>query len=180
MMRPPEVLTTPRLRLRLPAFDDATAIFNNYAGDPEVTRLLTWPPAGSVEDVEQSLPRFVEAWQSGTSFPWVITVGTADEAVGMIEARVEARTVELGYVLSKSRWGGGYMTEAVQAVTDWAFNEADVWRVWAVTDVENHRSGRVLEKAGFTSEGRLHRWANHPNVSDTPRDVYSYARWRSS
>lgn len=109
-------------------------------------------------------PRFVEAWQEGSSFPWVITIGTDDEAVGVIEARIDARTVVLGYVLAKSRWGNGLMTEAVLAVVDWAFDEADMWRVWAVTDVENQQSGRVLEKGGFTLEGKLHRWANHPNM----------------
>src|SRR5207248_6686005 len=35
-----------------------------------------------------------------------------------------------------------------------------------------------LEKAGFVREGLLRRWQLHPNISDEPRDCYSYARVR--
>ncbi len=39
------------------------------------------------------------------------------------------------------------MTEAARAVIDWALSEPEVFRVWAVCDVENLASARVLEKA---------------------------------
>jgi RimJ/RimL family protein N-acetyltransferase len=45
-------------------------------------------------------------------------------------------------------------------------------------DVENNGSARVLEKSGFVREGVLGRWLPHPNISDEPRDCYSYARVR--
>ena len=34
------------------------------------------------------------------------------------------------------------------------------------------------EKSGFVREGLLRRWLLHPNISDQPRDCYSYARVR--
>ena len=53
-----------------------------------------------------------------------------------------------------------------------------VFRISAVCDVENVGSARVLEKSGFVREGVLRRWMMHPNVSNEPRDCYSYARVR--
>jgi ribosomal-protein-alanine N-acetyltransferase len=47
--------------------------------------------------------------------------------------------------------------------------------VWAVCDVDNLASARVLEKAGMGREGRLRRWVLHPNVSAAPRDCWCYA-----
>lgn len=70
------------------------------------------------------------------------------------------------------------MTEAVRAVTDWTLEKDTSYRVWAYVDVANIASQRVLEKAGMTREGTLHRWAQHPNVSHEPPDSYVYARRR--
>lgn len=55
----------------------------------------------------------------------------------------------------------------------------ELWRVWATCDVENTASARVLEKAGFTFEGVLHRWDRH-NISPEPRDARVYAIWKDT
>jgi RimJ/RimL family protein N-acetyltransferase len=71
------------------------------------------------------------------------------------------------------------MTEAVRAVADWWLEQPAIYRVWAVCDVENRASARVLERAGFELEGTLRRWMIHPNVSDEPRDALCWARVRA-
>ena len=70
------------------------------------------------------------------------------------------------------------MTEAITAVADWALQQAPVFRISAVCDVDNIGSAAVLEKAGFVREGVLHRWMMHPNISNEPRDCYSYSLTR--
>jgi len=70
------------------------------------------------------------------------------------------------------------MTEALTAVVTWALAQPDIWRIWAVTDVDNTASTRVMEKAGLTREGVLRRWIVHPNLSTDPRDCFCYARIR--
>ena len=70
------------------------------------------------------------------------------------------------------------MTEILNEVTAWALRQRSVYRIGAVCDVDNVGSARVLEKAGFVREGLLRRWLVHPNISDEPRDCYSYARVR--
>jgi len=94
----------------------------------------------------------------------------------MVGVRVDGHKVELGYVLARKFWRQGYMTEAVRAVVSWAIKDADVYRVWAVCDIENVASARVMEKAGMQREGILRRWSMHPNRSDEPRDCYCYAK----
>ena len=70
------------------------------------------------------------------------------------------------------------MTEALFEVVRWALQQERVFRIGAVCDVENLGSARVMEKAGLVREGVLRRWMMHPNVSDEPRDCFSYARVR--
>jgi RimJ/RimL family protein N-acetyltransferase len=59
-----------------------------------------------------------------------------------------------------------------------ALQQPSIFRIGAVCDVENIGSARVMEKAGLLREGLLRRWLVHPNVSDEPRDCWSYARVR--
>ena len=69
-------------------------------------------------------------------------------------------------------------TEVLTEVTVWALCQPSVFRIGSVCDVENVGSARVLEKSGFVREGLLRRWLLHPNISDEPRDCYSYPRVR--
>ena len=70
------------------------------------------------------------------------------------------------------------VSEALSAIVEWAFSIPSIFRVWAVCDLENDASARLLEKNGFHQEGILRKWSLHPNVSDIPRDCYSYAKTR--
>jgi RimJ/RimL family protein N-acetyltransferase len=175
-LRPPGVIATARLRLRRPAPEDAPAIFATWARDPEVTRYLTWRPHRSLAATREFLKLSAAARKEGRAFAWAITLKDDGRLVGMIELRPDGHRVELGYCLGRAWWGRGFMTEAVRAVADWALAQRDVVRVWAVCDVENPASARVLEKAGMAREGLLRRWSLHPNVSATPRDCWCFAR----
>ena len=86
--------------------------------------------------------------------------------------------LDCGYVLARPYWRQGLMTEILNEVTDWALRQHSVYRIGAVCDVDNVGSARLLEKTGFVREGLLRRWLVHPNISDKPRDCYSYARVR--
>jgi RimJ/RimL family protein N-acetyltransferase len=70
------------------------------------------------------------------------------------------------------------MTEALSHVVDWALRQPGIWRIGDVCDVDNLASARVMQKAGLTLEGVARRWAIHPNVSEAPRDCFSYAKVR--
>lgn len=174
-MKPPTLIETPRLRLRLPEIADAQAIFEQYAQDTEVTRYLIWQPHQSMEETIQFLKRELAAWQEGTSFSWVITRKPDNQLLGMIAFRIEGYKANLGYVLAKAYWGQGYATEAAQSLVNLAMAEPEIYRVWAVCDAENYASARVLEKVGMSFEGVLRRWIMHPNLSAEPRDCRCYA-----
>lgn len=176
-MNPPTHIETARLILRKPVVEDTPLIYEAYANDAEVTRYLTWRPHRTVADGEEPAAHRLAAWETGEYFCWVVTLREeGGELIGMISIRPDEWRVDLGYVLGRKFWGRGYMTEAVRAVVDYALAETEVFRVWAVCDVENAASARVLEKAGMRREGILRRWAMHPNLSDEPRDSLCYAR----
>jgi RimJ/RimL family protein N-acetyltransferase len=176
LIEPPNVIATSRLVLRRPRLSDADDIFDNYAADPEVTRFVTWWPYKDRSDVRPFLQSCLARWDSGEEYSWAITQTQEDRVIGMIACRVREHAADIGYVLSRRFWSQGYTTEAAKAIVDWAMNLGFVYRVWAVCDVENKRSARVLDKVGMQREGILRRYIVHPNISPVPRDCFVYSK----
>ena len=85
---------------------------------------------------------------------------------------VERVSAEIGYWLGRGYWGRGIVTAAVRAATQHAMKTFDLSRIFALPFADNHASIRVLEKAGYTCEGRLHRSAIKEGVI---RDQLLYA-----
>jgi ribosomal-protein-alanine N-acetyltransferase len=175
MISAPESIQTERLLLRKPALSDAQAMFDSYTSDPEVTRTLLWNAHTDPAQTEGFLQRSEKMWQRGEAFAYSLQIAETDELIGMIVARMQGTTVDIGYVLAKRYWGQGYMSEAARAMVDWAMGLEDIFRVSAVCDIDNIGSARVMEKAGMQREGRLRRYMIHPHLSPEPRDVYMYA-----
>ena len=174
-MKPPEQFKTERLILRKRRMDDAPAIFTAYAQDLDVTRYMTWRPHENVEETYRIVELMLKLWDEGIAYSYVLTLKDLDSAIGMIAMHPDGFKVGLGYVLARLHWGKGYMTEAVLAVTNWLLEQPDIYRIFAVCDVENLASARVMEKVGMVREGLLRKYIVHPNISDVPRDSYMYA-----
>ncbi|MFZ5878149.1 MAG: GNAT family N-acetyltransferase [Chloroflexota bacterium] len=174
-MRPPILVETERLQLRVPRMEDATAIFTGWAQDPEVTHFLTWRPHENIGQTEAMLQNAIAQWEGETRFPYMITLKETGEVIGMIDPRIEGTKVAIGYVMGRAHQGHGYMTEALRALIDWAFQQPTIYRVYATTDVENVASRRVMEKAGMSCEGVLRKFILHPNISAVPLDSFMYA-----
>ena len=172
------LIHTERLTLRAPRMDDAAAIFDSYARDPEVTRYLVWTPHRSVAETEEYLRRVTAVEGGDTQYHWAVTERGDDAARGMIALRRNGHKADFGYVLAREWWGRGYTTEALRAVLAFAFTLPGLYRVWAVCDAENVASARVMEKAGLQFEGVLRRHTVHPNIGPEPRDMRCYALTR--
>lgn len=86
-------------------------------------------------------------------------IDVAGEAVGgigfVLQHDVGRRSAEIGYWLGEEFWGRGIVTEALIAVTEHAFANYDLCRLFAHVFDWNRASARVLEKAGYELEGRL-------------------------
>ena len=175
MINPPKTLKTERLRLRKAKICDAEAIFRRYAQDPEVTRYVSWRAHKDLDETREYMRMCQLAWDIGKAFHWVIERNEDKQVIGMVIARVSDEKWELGYVLARCHWGKGYMTEALRGLVQWALQQQQIYRIWAVCDVDNIASARVMEKTGMQREGILRRWSVHPNLSPEPRDSYCYA-----
>jgi len=86
----------------------------------------------------------------------IIVEGAAVGGIGVVlKEDVYRRSAEVGYWVGERFWGRGIVSEALQAVSDYAFRTFDLVRLYAGVFGWNRASARVLEKAGFRFEARL-------------------------
>ena len=99
--------------------------------------------------------------------------GAAVGGIGLVlYDDVFRRSAEIGYWLGEEFWGRGIVTEAVRALTDYAFSNFDLARIYAGVFESNPASMRVLEKAGYQFEARLKK---HVTKEGHTMDQFIYA-----
>lgn len=150
-------LKTERLVVRPATAEDAEAGFANYASDPEVTRYLTWSAYESVEPYRQYLLGEVENYPKADHYSWLIElkgVGVVG-AIAFVQVDEATESLDIGYVLGREWWSQGIMTEALREVMRFGFEEVGANRITGRHDVDNPRSGRVMQKCGMAYEGTL-------------------------
>ena len=151
-------IETPRLILRRFRIEDAGEMYRNWASDPEVTRFLTWPVHTSAEVTESLLREWTARYADGGYFNWAMESKETGEVIGNISVvRLNETTeaADIGYCMSRAFWGRGLMPEALSSVMTYLFDVVGLNRVAACHDVNNPRSGRVMDKAGMKPEGIL-------------------------
>lgn len=176
---PPPTLDTPRLHLRPLQRDDAQAVFETYAADPEATRYLAFPTHRSVADAEGFARAVAAAWEAGAGHrAWAVERREDGRFLGAVGVDVDRFVVNVGYALGRAYWNHGYATEALRAIRDAVFADPGVWRFQAFHAVGNAASGRVMEKVGLQLEGVLRRYFVHPQLGPEPQDVVMRALTR--
>lgn len=151
-------LETDRLILRQFKIEDAEDMYNNWTTDAEVTRFLTWSPHPDINFTKGLLEGWIGKYSEPTWYNWAIELKETGEVIGNISVvkfneRIEA--ADIGYCMGKAWWGNGIMPEALRAVIAYLFEAVGLNRVAACHDVNNPKSGRVMQKAGMTKEGVL-------------------------
>lgn len=146
-----QTIETERLILRRFKIGDAPYVFKNWASDPDNVATLTWNAHPSVSLTESLIASWVNDYSDNTDYRWCITLKGTDIPVGGIDVTniIDDSTCEIGFVLSKSLWNKGIMTEAARAVIDYLFTKTSFTTVTAYHNIDNPASGKVLLKSGM-------------------------------
>lgn len=96
-----------------------------------------------------------------------------DQVIGFARLGLDGvKAGKLGYALIPSAQGRGYATDACQAMISFGFRELDLHRISAAIGPDNAASLRIVERLGFTYEGRIR---DHVFTNGTWRDSRLYS-----
>lgn len=147
-------LTTRRLVLREPAFDDVPRLAR-LAGDRDVARMLLAVPHPYTEAHASAFIGDVLA-SNVTGDSLALAVARAREPqslIGLVSFSREGDMATIGWWFGKPVWGRGFATEAVRAMIPLAFRDPAILRLEAGAFADNPASLRVQEKLGFRRTG---------------------------
>jgi RimJ/RimL family protein N-acetyltransferase len=174
-VKAPQRVETARLVLTPPVAGDADAIFERYAGDPDVTRYLGWPRHLSVADTQAFLTFSDREWEHWPAGPYLIRSRDDGRLLGGTGFSFQTTDHAVtGYVLAKDAWGKGYATEALTAIVDLA-RRIGVKRLSALCHPEHRASWHVLDKCGFVRDQGWTQQVEFPNLAPgVTQDVACY------
>jgi len=144
------IFKTERLILKAPTEDDAPA-YRQYFVDYEVIRHLSsgvpWPyPDGGVLDF---MKENIIAKQGNDNWFWGLFLKeNPSELIGGIELWRKSKPENRGFWLGRKFWGRGLMTEAVNPIMDYAFNDLGFKELFFSNAKGNDKSRRIKEKTG--------------------------------
>jgi [ribosomal protein S5]-alanine N-acetyltransferase len=153
------------LLLRAPQMSD----FPQWAQLRDGSRafLTPWEPIWPSDDLTRSgfrrrLRRYDEDIANDKAYPFLIfREGDGVLVGGVTLANVRRGIVQagtIGYWIGEPHAGRGYMTAALRVLLPSLFGELNLHRVDAACIPTNIASVRVLEKCGFTREGKARRY----------------------
>ncbi|WP_217546541.1 GNAT family N-acetyltransferase [Streptomyces sp. GbtcB6] len=145
-------LVIPAERLDLVGIRPAEARDLRLGGDGG----FEWIEGGPYEGTRDAAGFLLKAYEGGVHRPefGVFALvsredGRAVGGMGFHSAPDEDGRVEIGYDLAEAARGRGYATEALRALTDWAFAREDVRSLFATIEAANTPSQAVVTRAGF-------------------------------
>ncbi|ADO83943.1 GNAT family N-acetyltransferase [Ilyobacter polytropus] len=149
------VIKTERIVLRNFYKRDIENIYNIRTCD-EVMKYMDAPKMGSLEETERFLNFTLKTHREEKALNWVITQKDSEEMIGYIGFwRIDKGHYrgELGYALDKNFWNMGIMSEAVEEVLKFGFENMGLNSIEANVNPLNTKSINLLEKCGFKREG---------------------------
>jgi len=149
-------IRTGRLVLSALDVDSVTERYLNWMTNPRVTEFtesrFSMP---TLDDLREFVRRCRE---SADSYLFAIVIAESKEHVGNIKlgpVNAHHRRAAIGIIIGEEgAWGKGIATEAVGALSAWAFETLGLEKLIAGVYASNVGSLRAFEKAGFSIEGR--------------------------
>ncbi|UOQ44534.1 GNAT family N-acetyltransferase [Halobacillus salinarum] len=154
----PHEFETERLHIRMPRPGDGKIVY--HAIQASIKELRPWLPFAQKDQTEEETEinireshiRFLKR-EDLRLLVFHKETGDLVCSTGLHRMDWNVRKFEIGYWANTLWSGKGYVTEAVDGVTKFAFNELAARRVEVRCDAKNVRSKAVPERLGFELEG---------------------------
>lgn len=143
-------IETDRLILRPIRLSDADSYqknFCNYEIIRHLSHLVPWPYPD--DGAYQFIKNVLLPNQGVSRWTWVLLLkDDPSEIIGAVDLWREAQPENRGFWLAHPYWGNGFMREATDVVTQYAFTDLGFEKLVFANAVGNIRSRKIKEKSG--------------------------------
>jgi [ribosomal protein S5]-alanine N-acetyltransferase len=160
------IVHTERFLLRPMELGDAKDVYE-VLSDEDVTKDMGVTPFKSVAEAEGLIEFMNSLFEQDRAFRWGIIRKSDNKLIGTCGYNgwdtERGSRVEIAYDLGKPYWRKGYMTEIVNAIIQFTFEDAGFYRIEAFTNLDAIPSMNLLMKMGFVQDGILRGYASAQN-----------------
>ena len=134
---------------------DATSL-SKYGNNRTIFDNMTdgFPSPYTIEKAKKFI-----AYANESNPPSILAIELNGEAIGGIglhqQADIQRKNAELGYWIGEPFWGKGIISQSIQLMVAYGFEQFDINRIYARPFGTNIGSQKALEKAGFMLEAHL-------------------------
>lgn len=149
-----------RVSLKGLSASDVKELYEN-AKDREICLYTTLPYPYKYEHAERFVKIARRKLKAGEEYNLGIYLNGSEGKetligmMGLMRFKESARQAEIGYWLGKRFWGEGYAGEALELMLEFGFKKLKLLKIYAKVMHPNVASSKLLERNGFTLEGRL-------------------------
>lgn len=150
-------LSTSRITLRKIRLSDIPRL-TEYVNHPSISdNILNFPHPYHEEDAIARMNFVLQGFKNGDRYVFAIALNENDGFIGEIGLHLEREhdRAEMGFWVGEPFWGKGIMSEAVETVLKFGFEDLALNKILATHFVKNMASGRVLARNGMVREGEL-------------------------
>jgi RimJ/RimL family protein N-acetyltransferase len=148
------IIVTSRLALRELTLDDAPFILE-LLNEPDFIRFIGDRGVRDIASAQEYITKGPQASYARNKFGlWLVQRIDSGESIGIcgLIKREVLPDVDIGYAYLARFRSQGYAFEAASAVKDYATHTLNLKRLLGVTDPDNSKSQKVLEKIGLRFE----------------------------
>jgi len=164
------ITETERLIIREIGISDTDVMLELHS-DLEVHRYLGNKTIKSREGIIDAINSLGKQYANYGVGRWAMINNNTGEFIGWTGLQFVTESInshknyyDLGYRLLKKFWGQGFATESAFASIDYVFNKLGATEIYAMADIDNVGSNKILKNVGFrfiesfVNEGVKHNW----------------------
>jgi len=160
------VLRTERLILRCLEVSDDQELFK-LRSNRRVNKYIVRPKQKNIKEIRAFISKISNGINNNEWIYWVITLKENPRLIGTIclwNFSNENNIAELGYELVPAFHGKGIMSEALEKIIEFGFNEIELKTIEAYTHKNNNDSTKLLQKYKFIKDAERRDKENNDNI----------------
>jgi len=174
------VISSELVRIRNFKLQDVNT-FLKYRNNPITARFQSWKAnmthkEATIFVISESTASFLR-YDEGLWHQFAIDRLDSEQHIGDFGVCIkddQYHNVEFGITLMEQHQGLGFATDAAKLLLSYLFNERNVHRIYAITDFENYKSIKLMERLEMRREGHFIKNFYEEKTKEW-RDEYLYA-----
>jgi len=142
-----------------------------HFSNEEVNKFVDFDKMSTIEETNEIIDWGLSLFKNNNGILWGIFRKSDNVFMGQLNyvLRVDnnfegkKHRAEIGFDLSPSFWGNGYMSASIKLANNYVFNEMGMNRIEAIVHPLNTRAHTTLRKIGFSKEGILREYVLYHN-----------------